>query len=259
MSLLEKNGKNRLLSQAHVNRLAREIREGRWQYNGDTIKIANNDDVLDGQHRLWAAIEAQMPIKTIIVNGIEPDAFTTIDTIRRTRSHADTVYLHGVHSNTNAIATGLNWLLRWKSGTITNSTYRQSGKRIENEDIKKAMIEHPNMVAAVQKTRCLRNFANHGMLACFYYMLCWRGSEGAADDFLEAMRDAALLSQRHPYFLLRRWLINHKAQQRRLDPEMAFAMMIKAANATHAGRRIDILQWRNQGPRAEEFPTLSVS
>src|SRR5262245_875204 len=69
--LLEANGDNRPLTQSHVERIARQIRQGKWQFNGDTIKIASNEDVLDGQHRLWAIIEAQTAVESLIVYGID--------------------------------------------------------------------------------------------------------------------------------------------------------------------------------------------
>src|SRR5215471_7565954 len=84
--LLEHNSYNRPLSQPHVERIARQIRDGKWKFNGDTIKISTNGDVLDGQHRLWAVLEAKKAIETVIVYGIERDAFATIDTIRKHRS-----------------------------------------------------------------------------------------------------------------------------------------------------------------------------
>src|SRR5216683_3522813 len=109
MNLLEHNTLNRPLNDQHVQRISRQIIDGKWRFNGDTIKIADTNDVLDGQHRLWAVIEAKKPIETIIVYGIARDAFATIDTLRKPRSFADVVALNGTARHRNYVASALTW------------------------------------------------------------------------------------------------------------------------------------------------------
>ena len=52
MQMLEMNGTNRPLNDQHVKRIARQIADGKWKFNGDTIKLSVSNDILDGQHRL---------------------------------------------------------------------------------------------------------------------------------------------------------------------------------------------------------------
>jgi len=67
--LLSRSGQpSRALSQAHIERLAAALRSGEWKYNGDTIKISENHEVLDGQHRLWAIVKANRAIETTILS-----------------------------------------------------------------------------------------------------------------------------------------------------------------------------------------------
>src|ERR1700689_2182609 len=93
--LLDHNNLNRPLNDQHVKRIANQILAGKWKFNGDTIKLSVKKDVLDGQHRLWAVMESKVPIETIIVEGIEAEAFATIDTLRKPRSGADVLALKG--------------------------------------------------------------------------------------------------------------------------------------------------------------------
>ena len=46
--LLEHNKINRPIIDSHVARLDRQIVLGKWRFNGDTIKISDDGDVLDG-------------------------------------------------------------------------------------------------------------------------------------------------------------------------------------------------------------------
>src|SRR5438445_4363513 len=72
--MLEFNKHNRPLNDQHVRRIANQNKEGKWKFNGDTIKISEGNDILDGQHRLWAIFESGNPVETIVVRHINRDA-----------------------------------------------------------------------------------------------------------------------------------------------------------------------------------------
>lgn len=65
--LLKGNTHNRLVRNAHVDFLASEIAGGRWVVQGDSIKIAPDGTVVDGQHRLLAIIQANAAIETFVI------------------------------------------------------------------------------------------------------------------------------------------------------------------------------------------------
>ena len=148
-ALLEHNQLNRPLRDHHVKRLAAQIVAGKWKFNGDTIKVAETGDVLDGQHRLWAVIEAKRPVETIVVYGIARDAFATIDTLRAVRTGADVLALNGASRYRHIISAALAWLIRWQRGSIDR--FRDPANRVENSDIEAAFTAHPSMAVAVER------------------------------------------------------------------------------------------------------------
>lgn len=60
----------RKLSKSRVALYAKDMSEGRWQLNGQTIVFAENGTLLDGQHRLAAIVQSKKPVKIAIVRGI---------------------------------------------------------------------------------------------------------------------------------------------------------------------------------------------
>ena len=90
---LEGNENNRPCSQTHVNRLAREISEGRWKFNGDTI-CRSGTRLIDGQHRCQAVVKSGIAIRTILVDEIEDGVFDTKDCGRK-RTAADVLAVVG--------------------------------------------------------------------------------------------------------------------------------------------------------------------
>jgi len=253
MEMLEYNTLNRPLSEQHVHRLAGQIVAGKWRFNGDSIKISkvNDRDILDGQHRLWGCIEAKQSIETVVVRGVDPDAFSTIDTLRKPRSGADILSLHGVTHHRVVISTALQWLTRWQRKTLEN--YRAPVNRVENSDVEQAFIDNPGIMRAAERASKLRGLTSVGIIAFFYFILTNRNPD-LAERMLHTMENPAGVSVNDPFFRLRAYL----TQNLHKDPLMTIALMIKAANAAHEGREVRMLNWRSQGNNAEPFPKLSV-
>ena len=253
MQLLEHNTLNRPLSQQHVNRIANQITTGEWKFNGDTIKVASTGDVLDGQHRLWAVIEAKRSVETIIVYGIERDAFATIDTLRRMRSGADVLALSGAQRYRGHMAMALKWLILWQRGKITE--WQNPHNRIENADIERAYADNPAIAEAVKRVMPLQVVARASTLAFLYYVFVNRNEE-LAERMVKTLENPSGVSMDDPFFRLRAYLTTEK---RTADPLMVMAIAIKAANAAFEGRSLRALSWRRQGQTPEPFPTLVIS
>lgn len=87
--LLERNSLNRPVKEYRVYKFAADIKQNRWAgRNGETIKFSTEGELLDGQHRLWAVVEAGVPVEMMVVFGLAAETRTTID-IGTTRSVAD--------------------------------------------------------------------------------------------------------------------------------------------------------------------------
>jgi hypothetical protein len=249
---LEHNTLNRPLSDQHVKRIADQILTGKWRFNGDTIKISEKGDVLDGQHRLWAVIESKCAIETILVRGIKAEAFSTIDTLRKPRSGADVLALKGATRHRAYTSAALQWLLRWQRGCLEN--YKAPVNRIENSDIEMAYENNPTIERALDRVIKLRGLANPSLVGFFYYILANRNTE-LAERMVFTLENPAGVQINDPFFRLRLYFSGEKSRK---DPVITIAMMIKAANATYQGRTLGTLVWRNQGANPEPFPKLEV-
>lgn len=245
---------NRPLSDQHVRRLSNQMLTGKWRYNGDTIKISNDGGILDGQHRLWAVVESKQPIETAIVRGIDREAFSTIDTLRKPRSGADVLALSGATRNRNHMSSALQWLLRWRRGIL--ETYKAPVNRVENSDIEMLYAENPGIERALDRVKHLRGLANPAVVGFFYYILTNRSPE-LAEQMVSILENPAGVSMHHPFFRLRMYFASDHL--RRKDPVISIALMVKAANAAYHNQEIKSLLWRNQGTSPEKFPKLEIA
>lgn len=252
MEMLEANKHNRPLRQSLINRITDQIRRGLWKFNGDTIKISTTFDVLDGQHRLWSVIEAKRPVETLVVFGIDREAFDTIDTLRNYRTATDTVALEGVTRHRAAVATALAWLVRYDRGVMTE--YRLPKNRVENADVKEAFRANPNIIAAAEATSRLRRLLNPGLMTFFHYIISNQNT-ALAEELVDILVDPGRTAVTHPYFQFRAHLTSEHVQK---EPVKTTALMIKASNAAYRGHKLAALEWRPQGRNPDRFPVLDV-
>lgn len=252
MRMLEYNTLNRPLNEQHVKRIAAQIIAGKWRFNGDTIKKSTNGDILDGQHRLWAIVESKMSVKTIIVSGIERDAFATIDTLRKPRSGGDVLALSGATRHRQYTSAALQWLLRYQRGII--ETYQKPTNRIENSDIEMMYESNKGIERAIERVAKLRGLANPSIVGFFYYVLSNRSPE-LAERLAHILENPAGTNMNDPFFRLRMYFTSERTRK---DPVVSIALMIKAANAAYHKQEVRNLMWRNQGERPEPFPKLEV-
>lgn len=112
--LLKLNTHNRSIRRGTIDRLRADIAGGRFLLNGDTIAISTDGVLLNGQHRLEAIAAGKTPVEVIILKGVDPKAFSTIDG-HRPRSLSDYMNVHGA-PNYARIATLTPRAERWDGG-----------------------------------------------------------------------------------------------------------------------------------------------
>jgi len=77
---LEKNLRNRPINHHYVSKLSRQIKEGKWQIDGNAIRFDTDDRMIDGQHRLSAIVLSQVAVQSLVLRNLPSESQTTIDT-----------------------------------------------------------------------------------------------------------------------------------------------------------------------------------
>lgn len=91
---LDKQGLNRPKKQAWVDQYARAMKAGEWKLTHQGIAFAKNGELKDGQHRLFAIIKADVPVKMMVTYGVDNDCMEFIDS-GNIRSLRDRMVLAG--------------------------------------------------------------------------------------------------------------------------------------------------------------------
>jgi ParB-like chromosome segregation protein Spo0J len=142
------NTNNRNLRKAHVEKLANDIKHGRWVYNGSTIVFNGDGTLLDGQHRLAAIIDADTPVPITVVRGVSKSAMSTIDA-NVARSAADAISLTGA-AYAYRIAAAARMLITLKEGR------QVSQRKMSNSEILEFMNRHPRLAETCAESEAAR-------------------------------------------------------------------------------------------------------
>jgi len=127
---LARNTANRPLSQRTVRDFAQAMRRGEWRVTHQGIAFDTTGALVDGQHRLAAIIEAEVPVEVTVFTEVPVGAFDVLDTGKR-RNAADVLAIDGEKSAvTLAVMIRTVWLyehrpdLNWSGGDAGVSNHR---------------------------------------------------------------------------------------------------------------------------------------
>lgn len=224
---------NRNVRASHVEQLARDMSEGRWQEcNGDTIRIAKDGRVLDGQHRLLAVVESDCTFRFLVVTGLEAEVQDTID-VGAKRSAADALKfaseLDGDAKDVAALARGL-------------FTYRTGTRPSNTEVLAEARARIDDLLPAVAIARRLRQERMNGGIAVFGIAWLILAEVDAADAarFFELFTSGAELPAGSPLLLLRKTfqMPSFSTTRDRSTMRASIGLIIRAWNAWRKGKTL---------------------
>lgn len=241
---LERGGNNRKLKTKHVATLARAIRDGRWRQNGCAIVLDEDGKLRDGQHRCAAIVSAARPIRALVVSGVDPEAFDTIDTgmSRKTR---DVLQIHGeMYASWLAGALTAVWQDR-RGIPLFTSTRPTPAEAFDTLEAEPALRAVPRRVEKTVKllTPSVAIWA-YWKFSALDPTLCERLFHGIATG--------ENLTNSDPVYLFRERLIEDAAKRTRMRQMQIAAFLVKTWNMMRAGKTVKLLRWGS----TEAFPTV---
>lgn len=249
---LSRSRANRPLVQRVVDTYARIMADGGWRVNGEPLIVNSSGELLNGQHRLRAVMQADTEVPMLVVWGIDDDAFDTIDT-GRSRAGRDLIGIAG-YNDSSTLATAAGWLWRYKRSdgilTLTSSRFKPT-----NHDLLETLRAYPGLLESLPFGHSLSGLMGRG-LATFCHYICSDRDRTAADKFFTDLAEGANLHKGQAVWVLRNVLLDNKTAKHKMSQLYQVAITIRAFNYERANRETRIVRWRQAGPAREAFPTL---
>ena len=222
---LELNENNRPLKTHSINAFTRDMSTGRWVMNGESLKFDRHNNVLDGQHRMWACVEAGKPFTTMVIRGLPRAVFDTLDTGEK-RAASDILAMNG-EVNIHATSAALKYIGRYLNGSMMNI------QRFTNKEIESILKYHPNIreFVKIATTPSLRvRWCSGSVVATCWYLAHQINAE-QAKNFFESFLLGTNLLPGSPILVLRNKLIDIKSNPlQKLKPEHRIQLIIVAWN-----------------------------
>lgn len=244
--------RQRSLRQSHVNWLASQMSAGKWRLNGEPIIIGSDGYPLDGQHRLWAVVESGVTVTFLVVRGVDPATFATIDTgVARTCS--DVLGMRGEKYVTTKAA-ALSWLYRHQLGKLLCTS---KGVGFTSEIGVKLLEKNPAMSECAEwaqrlKRNAFLKYIHPGAMAFLHFKFSMHDAVKSENFWMQVMAEQPCAHKSGPA-MLRQWLTNIAAKQSRPSIEI-MAICVKAWRAFLEERTLSYLLWRRVGEQPEPFP-----
>jgi hypothetical protein len=110
--LKDNHANQRNLTNSHMWHLAQQMKNGQWKMNGESIIFDWDGNIADGQHRLHSVIKSGVACDFVIVRGIDPSCFPTIDR-GKPRSNGNIFAINGI-ANFNIAASSTMGVLNYR-------------------------------------------------------------------------------------------------------------------------------------------------
>lgn len=197
--MLENNPANRNIKRSHVDAMARDMAAGRWQTNGDAIRMNCDGSLIDGQHRLTACVKSGVPFQTVVISGLPSDVRATIDGGAK-RSHGDRLAMTGVASGNNVSA-----VTRMVGGIATGQ-----GRTVQftSQELDAILEAHPGISDSVRYV----DHAFRGLktiLGAIHYIGHATGYGAKADAYVDVFRSGLPAYRGCAAHALRERIIKH--------------------------------------------------
>lgn len=242
---LVRNVNNRRLNEKMVDRLARDIQESRWVFNGESIKFDKTGKLVDGQHRLAAVVKAQRAAPMLVVTNLDELAQQTVD-IGATRTVGQIAAMAGVN-NSNAKAALSVALIRYTKHP--DRVWTSSVMPSKTEQLNYILLHNLNMTDAVADgdsvNRVLR--VNKTAYSAAAFLIHQAGVDRAAWlEFHNRVAFGANLTFGDPRFTLRNQLLRGERPNTTWQTQQQLALIIKAWNAHRNGQQVKALRFTDR-------------
>lgn len=212
LELLSRNTHNRTCRAGLVDQIAFDISSGRWQLTPQTVSVATDGTLLDGQHRLSAIVKARQSVPLMLATECPPEIFSAIDT-GVSRSAGDLLRIQGI-SNYNNIAALIRAVTLYNKTPhlVWTATCYTLSKQGILDIYKSDPTGWSQSVEYFKKAKAYK-FAHPTALASLHYLCANKSSdeEALVSQYIDLFISGELLAPGSPILAIRNYMTNYYA------------------------------------------------
>lgn len=250
-AILRKNTSNRNISDKAVERMVEAMLAGQWKSNGETVKLAADGTVLDGQHRLTAIAQSGVTCTLLVVEGLKHDVIDTID-IGKKRNFSDWLKING-EENHKFLAAAMHILSMYENYYLQSTWTSARSHSMRYDELEGLLKKNPDLrlsINAVVKSEARKLF-NPSIMTVMHYLFAQK-SHQMAGEFFGKLSSGAGLDDGNPILVLRQRAISWKSNNVKVEAYEVMVFFVRAWNAFVKGASIQHLRFNG----TEQFPAV---
>lgn len=246
IALLEQNTCNRSVREDKVKRFADDMKHGRWQVSQDGIGISSEGILLNGQHRLYAIVEANVSIEALVIYNMSEDSMAIMDT-GTARTAADFLGSGGMgEKNPGNLAAVLRLITAHNDGDAIVS---KAERIISNSRLYETLAAHPEARHSVDiASRYSKKVGLPPRVVGFtHWLIAQTNGAEVADLFFETLESRAGEQKGSPVLALDKRLREIARARQRANVQVLSNLVVRAWNAWAAGRTLTTIPLQPNG------------
>ncbi len=251
---LTRNKTNRPKNQENLVFISSEMKRNKWLFTGESVIIASNDDLMNGQHRLESIVITGKEQYFVTVRGVNPKAFSVMD-IGKTRSAGDALSIENI-VNANSFASIGRHIMMYNMGGFQRMAKVISNKKLllSPNDIRDFVLKnHVSLTKSREYGFAKENLLLPGNILSVFHYIFKKIDNDAACDFCNKLSDGKELEKTDAIYLLRQELKRDMISQRKMEPLEKMALICKAWNFYRDKKKVNELKFDTKN---EDFPKL---
>lgn len=230
---------NRIINDNTVTQYGRDMSQGKWEPNGETVKRSARGRIVDGQHRLWACIQSDTPFETGFMDNIavkdEDRYFVTTD-IGRTKTPSAFISASGIGYGGIA-APAARLIMAYKTHKTLTKTHM-----ITTPEVVEFTKKHSHLVDSAAFVAKYQGYAPTSTLCAWHYLMSEKSPEDAA-KFIIDLKQGTGLSKGDALYAMRERLIQNKhSKTQKLNSKSVFALGLNIWNDRRRGMKRQVIK-----------------
>jgi hypothetical protein len=253
----------RKFKRAHILSLSEDMKNGDFiNNNGDTIRQDCQGNIIDGQHRLAACIEANYTLKTIFVKGLQTDTIKTIDIGQKTRTFTDVLEINHRknYKYANQITSAVKFIYRFNHSVYADGTESSGKGRMNTNQFLKWIDKNPEIIDFIAETMLVVCNGDKLIPASIFCGLKWildKYNKTESDKFFQMLSDGIGIDKTSSIYLLRKRILSCKfgknTKQNNMTKSELIFTIVKSWNYYLDGKKTTLMLVAKNMPKIKSI------
>lgn len=250
---LKRNFNNRKADQRVIEYYADQMTKGNWRLSPEGVSFDKLGRLIDGQHRLFAVIKADMTIPFMVTKGFGEDVFQTVNT-GKNRSANDVFNIENI-PNSSSISSGIKLYVNLKNN-FNVVTKGNKHLKLSNVDMLNIYNSDPDFYQEVFKKTVsiylkLRLLRKSEIFSFYVYLI--KNKHHSAEKVDQFFEEFNTYSKNDTINLFRNRLIKDKSIKTSEKPIIKRALFVKTWNSFITSKQLKTLKFN---PDLDKFPKI---